>query len=108
MYIIQESRHFPFGTSPTRPVRLQSCVVVAPRKCHGVCNALKVCGNPKCRAECGALYCDILSRSPSAISIQQVSNELNCGLHVQLSCTEVVLNGIAAFPNRLTQRATAQ
>ena len=47
---------FPFGTSPTRPVRLHRGAIVTPRKFHGVSIALQVCGNPKC----GAQFCDIL------------------------------------------------
>ena len=50
-------------TFPLAPVqqgrRLHSSVIVAPRKFHGVSNALQVCINPECHAECGAEFCDI-------------------------------------------------
>ena len=45
-------------------------------------------------------HCYLTCR-PSAISIQQRSKESNCVvLQVESSCTEVVLNGIPAFPER--------
>ena len=111
---VQES-HLPFGSGPTRPVRLHSDAIVAPRKFHGVSNALQVCSNSKCRAECGVKFCVIL-RFPLiiyaqsiGISIQQGSKELNfVVLHVGSSCTVVVLNGILTFPNALTHRATVR
>ena len=89
----------------TRPVQLYSDAIVAPRKFHGVSNALQVCSNPECRAECGVQFCDILQlpllthRHSSVISMQRGSKELNCVvLHLGSSCMEVVLNGIPAFP----------
>ena len=96
-----KSQHLPFGASPTRPVLLQSGAIVAPRKFHSVSNTLQVCGKP----ECGAQFCDILKlpliTHGQSIGDQQPtgSKELNCfGFHVVSSCTEVVLNGIPAFP----------
>ena len=86
---VQESRHLPFGTGSTRPMRKRSGTIVTPRKFHGVPNALQVCRNP----ECGAQSCDIIRLAvlnPSAISTLQ---ELNCVvLHVGSFRMEVVLN----------------
>ena len=48
----------PFGTGPTRPVRLHSGAIVASRKFHGISKALQVHGNPECRAEYGAQFYD--------------------------------------------------
>ena len=53
---VQENSHLPFATGPTRSVRLHSGAIVAPRKFQGVFNAMQVCGNPECRAECGAEF----------------------------------------------------
>ena len=50
----------PFGTGPTRPVRMHSGTIVAPQKFHGVSNTLQVCSNPKCCAESGAQFYEIL------------------------------------------------
>ena len=54
------SHHLPFRTDPTRPMRLHSSAIVAPRKFQGISNALQVCGIPECRTECEAQFCDIL------------------------------------------------
>ena len=91
----------------TRAVRFHSGAIVAPRKFHVVYNAPQVCGNPEYRVECGALFCDILRLPllPHAHSIgdsiQRGRKDLNCVvLHVGSSCTEAVLNGIPASPER--------
>ena len=94
---------------PTKPVRLHSGVIAASRKFHGVFNSLQVCGNPECRAECWAQFCDI-PRLPLVTHSQSIGDQNPTGkqgvqlccfvLHVRLSCTEVVLNGIPVFPER--------
>ena len=82
---VQESHHLPFGTSPTRPVRLHSSVIVAPWKF---------------RAECGAQVCDIL-RLLLLTHTQYISDQHPTGKQgVKLCCSPcgVVLNSNPTFP----------
>ena len=111
----QASRHLPFDTGTTRPVRLHSDAIAASRKFHGVANALAVCSNPECRAECGAQFCDILKTSAAnsrAVHRLSASNRearsWTVVLRVGSSCTEVVLNGIPAFPECFNHRASVR
>ena len=46
-----------------KPVELHSGASVAPSIFHGVLNAQKAYGNPECRAEWGAQFCDIFRLS---------------------------------------------
>ena len=99
---VQESRHLPFGTGPARPVRLLSDAIVAPRKFHGVSNALQVYGNQECRAECGSHFCDIF-KLPLLIQAQSIGDHYptgNQGVGLCCSPSGVVLYGIPAFPER--------
>ena len=71
---VQESRYLPFGTGPTKPVRLHSSAIVAPGKFHVVSNALQVFRKPEYRAECGAQFCDIL-RHPLLTHSQYIGDQ---------------------------------
>ena len=67
--------------------RLHNGAIVAPRKFHGVSNALQVCGNPECRAEYGAQFCDIL-RLPLLTHAQSIGNQHPEGKQgVELCCS---------------------
>ena len=79
---VQEIRHLPFGTGPTRPVQMLSGAIVAPRKFHGISNALQVCSI----AECGLQFCDIL-RLVLLTHAQSIGNQHPTGKQgVELPC----------------------
>ena len=103
---VQESHHLVFGTSPTRTMRLHNGAIVAPWIFHGLSNALQVCGNRECYAECGAQFCDIL-RLPlltHALPIGDQHPTGKEGVELYFSPHGVihrgVMNGIPAFPER--------
>ena len=84
---LKKIRHLPFGTGPSRPVRLHSGAIVAPQQFHGVSNTLQVCGNSECRAECGAQFYDIL-RLSLLTNVQSIVDRPPTGKQgVELCCS---------------------